>query len=181
MANCVKTIPKSRYKPFFTYHPNACGSTPNMCNTDMCGTPGFGFGIGTDGLKRVDTSQRAASIALLILMTRGASTSAPCGANPRIANGYWGDSFRSDNLKSGTGIYDVPIAATTAQALNLIKAYATRDLQKLVTYGEAEAVSVTATYAGGGKISLVIQLTIDGSNTTLPLTASGNGTQWTVG
>jgi phage gp46-like protein len=180
VATCATTAPKSRYRPFFTYHPNGGGSTPDACGNTDCGVPGFGLVKHADGTFTIDTSQRAVSIALLIMMTRAVSSQAACGTNPKIASGYWGDSFRSDNFKSGTNIYDIPVNATMSQTVALIKAYAAKDLQKLVAYNEADSVTVDAKYVGSGKITLTINIMIDGNSTTLPLTASGNGTQWTV-
>ena len=174
-------LPSERLRKFWTYAPGACGTNPGPCG-DTCGKPGFTLSTNDAGQVTVSTAGRAASIAMLILMTRGAiAPGSTCARLPQKRAGYWADSYRTDGKISGTQVYYLPANLTTAQAVAMVKAYAESDLGKMVAMGEAESVSVDARYGGAGIIRLTARLVIDGQNVDVPLAAAGTGGVWTIG
>jgi phage gp46-like protein len=182
MALC-QTLPTARVRPFWTYKQNSCGEalSPDPCGQAGCGLPGFQRNVVDGGGATIDTAARIVSMAIMILMTRQAVVSQACGNVPVGKGGYWGDSYRADNLKSGTRIYDVPTNLPIAQQVTLIQAYAQQDLQKLVALKEATDVTAKATYAGGGNVKLEVTLQFDGTSETFTATGSALSGAWTLG
>lgn len=179
MASPCAAIPgQIAFKKFWTYKRTPCAPFSGGCGDD-CAQPGFQLNKAAGSALTIDTSDRARSIATFILMTRAAQDNASCRGRPERYGGYWADSFRLDNLKSGSRIYYVPLNASISSTVNAVVAFAQDDMQKMVSMNEADAVFVSGKYAGNGVISLTITITVDGQNIDVPFAATrSTGNQW---
>lgn len=114
---------------------------------DGCAPPITGATINTENYVR--------GLVINILGTNAAQAPSICGNRPGQRLGYWLDSISGD--KSGSSIRYVPTNGfNTAQCVQFIQFQAQADLQKLITYGVANSVTATASYAGNGTIALNI-------------------------
>jgi phage gp46-like protein len=177
--------PRSRFRRFWATQPNVCPSEPGQCNyTDPnnlatdCEKPGLQLLVtidpaweqltcaydGKGGLPdcappitgaTINTENYVQGLVLNILGTNAAQAPSICGNIPGQRLGYWLDSIAGN--KSGSSIRYVPtLGFTTAQAVQFIQMQADADLKKLIQYGVANSVTVTASYVGNGTIALKI-------------------------
>jgi phage gp46-like protein len=108
--------------------------------------------------KTFSTKDYAVSLALNMLMTDGILPDTSCGYRPGGRGGHWSDSFREDNLTTGSLLRTLKPGKSIAGDVALIGTYANHDMQKLVSLGVAASVTATAKYAGNGKIELAIEI-----------------------
>ena len=174
MTSC-QVVPNARFKHFWSTQPNACGIQPGSCSTDPCGEPGLKLIDVPDPCaavvgcytncpptkllgRTIATNDYIRGLALNILGTNAEAPATECGQIPGQRGGYWADNYRSDGIKSGTSIRSAKYMGTIAQQIALAQAYATADMQKLVTYGVAISVTCKVTYAGNNTLNLVINI-----------------------
>ena len=99
------------------------------------------------------------SLALNMLMTDARKTDRTCGYRPGAMNGHWSESYITNGGPIGTELRYAPTERSIADSVNTIKAYITATMQKLITYGVALSVEVTAVYKGGNKMAVNIVFT----------------------
>ena len=172
MTACSLVSPGSRRRTFWTTQLTACGTHDGECNAS-CGSPGLSFVpvTCTDDIcecctppdvnpqcldaaqKRLPrtfvTTEWIKSLALNILMTDARLEDKPCGYVPGTQGGHWSESFRTDNLKIGSLVRNLPFAASMRESIALVKARLIVDMTKLVTMGLATSIKVEVTYTGG--------------------------------
>jgi phage gp46-like protein len=166
-----------RRKRFWTTQIAACGTSSDNCGT--CARPGLQLMCNGQGQVTFDTNNYAVGLALNILLTDASKADTGCGWTPGSRGGFWGDSFRSDNLRSGSKIRQVSARKSMRETVSLIRAYALDDLKKLVTYGVARGVNVELTYQGSNKIDmLVIIQGVDGNESRVGLTGERIANAW---
>nr|DAF77028.1 MAG TPA: hypothetical protein [Caudoviricetes sp.] len=165
-----------RRKRFWTTQVAACGTGTDDCGT--CARPGLQLLCG-DGQVTISTDNYAAGLALNILLTDAAKADTGCGWTPGNRGGFWGDSFRDDNLRSGSKIRQVPTRTSMRETISLVRAYALDDLKKLVTYGVAKSVDVDLTYQGSNKIDMTVIIQgVDGNESRVGLTGERISNAW---
>lgn len=102
-----------------------------------------------------------------------------CGYRPGARGGHWSDSFRKDGLTAGSLLRTLGTFGRINDQVNLARAYAQADMQKLVTMKIAESVDVKATYGGGRSINLDITVYGRGGEITrVGLTGAPTGNEW---
>lgn len=124
-----------------------------VCNDQLCRPPSKGASISTDNWIR--------GLALNILLTDGKRPDTFCGWRPGSRGGHWSDSFRDNigqNLTSGSLAGTLQSHGTVTAAVAELRAILQNDMQKLVTYGVAESVSVDVKYLGANKVSVDIDI-----------------------
>lgn len=156
IGQCL-TGSRDRRRVFWATQPNACGSERNECGDD-CGRIGLKLECAPGGAS-YSNENYAIGLALNILLTDGRKPDTECGYAPGNRGGFWADSFRRDGQSSGSLLRTIPATYSVRETVQLVKAYATSDLQKLVTYGVALKVEVDAEYKGGNKIDLTAIIT----------------------
>lgn len=166
--NCFVGV-NDRRRIFWATQPSACGSF-FKCDGDDCGFPGIE--IIKDGAEAtISNSAYVRGLALNILYTNGVRDSSRCGGfMPGSRGGHWSDSFTGTS--SGSSIIDIPVSYTVGQMVNLVKAFVTQAMRKLVTYGVATNVSVDATYGGNNSVDVTIIITGSSNNREM-VTVSG--------
>lgn len=187
---------------FWTTQPDACGAdarADNCGRVALCGSPGLVLQPVYDpchmeGCFDADkcsprapkllgatlaTNDFVRSLALNILLTDAESRPSP-GCGPRIGRrgGYWADAYRTDGLKTGSLLRQMPMKGTTGQLVALAREYAARDLAKLVTYGVASAVNVSANYAGSGVISILAEIIGRTGKTSVGISGQKLANEW---
>lgn len=185
---------------FWTTQPTACGTGYDECG-DVCARPGLelehvydpcpdtrGCYVARDCRSdrppqllgaTIATHDYVRSLALNILGTDAERE--PIGGCPvRIGKrvGYWADAYRTDGLKSGARLRQMVLSGTMTQAAKLAQAYLARDLQKLVAYGVAKSIDVTANYLGGATISLEAVIHGDAGDTALTVAGTRLANEW---
>lgn len=193
--------PRSRFRRFWATQPNVCPPDPGVCNTE-CEQPGLSILItrdptwqqlqpaydGLGGLPddcaapitgaTIATTDYVRGLIINILGTNAAQLASKCGNQPGQRLGYWLDSISGD--KSGSSIRYVPTSGfNTAQSVQFVQMQAQADLQKLITYGVANTVDVTATYIGGGSIGLnIVVAGVDDTRTVVNSTMTKIANAW---
>lgn len=159
MFNQCVTGSEDRRRVFWTTQANGCGTEEDECGQD-CARPGLRLlcGPGNAGAT-IANNDYAIGLALNILLTDGKKPDTRCGYAPGNRGGFWGDSFREDNLGSGSQIRNVSPRKSIFETMALIKAFAVADLKKLVTYGVAVAVDVDLLYVGDNRLNMTITVT----------------------
>ncbi|QBQ72051.2 virion-associated protein [Agrobacterium phage Milano] len=166
-----------RRKRFWTTQIAACGTSSDDCGD--CARPGLQLMCNGQGQVTVSTDNYAVGLALNILLTDASKADTGCGWTPGNRGGFWGDSFRSDNLRSGSKIRQVPTRTSMRETVSLIRAYALDDLKKLVTYGVAKSVDVDLTYRGSNKIDMTVIIQgVDGNESRVGLTGERISNAW---
>lgn len=179
-------------RPFWAAQPDACGATePDDCTPTGCGDPGVPLVDKFDECadpcafpscpprligRTVATNDYVRGLALNILLTDGRKPDALCRSGSR--GGHWTDAFRPKGGASGSSIRQIPVTATLQEQINLIRAYAAKDLNKLVEYGVARSVSVNATYAGRGRLNLSAEIVGPYGDTTMSIGAARIANEW---
>lgn len=207
MSECL-TPPAAGLRHFWTTQPNACGQDHgrDACGNVMeCGKPGLVIrsvyepcpdtrGCYVDPDCRSDvppkligatiaTNDFVRSLAINIIATDAERKPVgACGIPIGRRGGYWADAYRTDGLKSGSTLRQLPLTGTMSQLAKLAQQYLQRDLQKLVAYGVASAVNVTATYMGGATIALEAEIKGDmgPANVSISGQKLANEWAWTV-
>jgi phage gp46-like protein len=204
MSQCLVAT-AAQLPHFWTTQPDACGATieaDNCGGEGLCGAPGLSLvpvysecnplgcysqivgGVVTKPAPALigasfATNDFIRSLALNILLTDATrKPSAACGVTIGRRGGYWADSFRTDGQYTGSYLRQLPAVGAMAQLAGLAQQYAQRDLQKLVAYGVATSVSVTATYLGGGTIALVCVINGDTGPATVNLNGKVSASAW---
>lgn len=194
--------PRSRFRKFWSTQPNVCPPTPDECDRDICQSPGLGLMISTDpcwqelSCSRCDgggalpdcaapvtggtlaTNDYVRGLIINILGTNAARAASKCGNAPGQRLGYWLDSISGD--KSGSTIRYVPTESfSTAQSVQFVQIAAQADMQKLIKYGVANQVTVTASYLGAGTINLKIVVEgVDDQTTVVNSTVTKLANAW---
>jgi len=157
-----EVLPESRRRHFWATQPAPCG-TYERCGDD-CGIPGL-------ELKKQEvyiTGNRGASFAtndwirgllLNIFCTEARKPATNCGNIPGQQGGHWSESY-GDGTYIGSRIYmgNNIIVKSTSDAIKLLTASVQADAYKLVTYGVATSVEVTAKYLGNLKVEMLIEV-----------------------
>lgn len=172
-----------RRKIFWTTQAASCGVV-SSCVGD-CGSTGLEtyIPLGTpDGARTIRTNDYVLGLALNILMTDGRKEDTPCGHRPGARGGHWSDSFRDDGQSSGTNIRYIAPQRSIADTVKLIQAHMQNSLNKLVTYGVANLVTVKTSYAGRGVIAADIEiLGNDGQSARVGVTGKRIENSWVWG
>ena len=169
-ANC--SPPASRKRRVFWATQPTCGVS-EPCPGEHCYDSGLvlmeahSCSLGCNSpCDRVSTGERTIAnndwvrgLILNILLTDGRREDRDCGYRPGTRGGHWSDSFRGDGLSAGSLIRFINADCSVNQAVALAEAQITADMQKLVQWGVAYAVDVTATYRGRGVVDVVIEVT----------------------
>jgi phage gp46-like protein len=147
---------QDRRKTFWTNQ--KCGGTVDPCG-NLCSTVGMQPKTGMpSGYASFDTSNWVQSLALNILLTEGAVQDSRCGYRPGNRGGHWSDSYREQAGSSGSHLRSLGVHGTVRDAIRELIAYAQMDLEKLVTYGVASSVTVTAKYLGNNQAELTAEI-----------------------
>lgn len=177
MTTCFTPI-NGRRRIFWTTQPDACG-TYQLCLSE-CGSSGLVSRIpaGQEG-RTFDTNDYVRGLALNILGTDGRRPDTACGYRPGARGGHWADSFRDDNLTCGTTIRDIPAQKSVTDCLGLIRVYLLQAMQKLVSYGVAQTVSVDVSYAGSNNFNATINVNgNDGTSSRVGITGTRLENAW---
>ena len=183
---CV-TPPSSRFRKFWTTQPGVCGRR-NACG-DECSIPALSIipvascddkmrgchpqiGCETPNGRTIATNDWVRSLALNILFTDAEKDANECGYSPGNRGGYWADAYRTDGQKTGSRLRQLKVTGRVRDLVEIARVYAQADLQKMVKYGVALKVEVTARYIGGNEI--LITATIYGEKDTARVAVSGN-------
>ena len=203
IADCL-TPPDAGLRHFWTTQPNACGEASGRddCgNIIECGKPGLDLipvydpcldarGCFVDEHCRSDnppkligatiaTNDFVRSLAINIIATDAERQPVGACAVPiGRRGGYWADAYRTDGLKTGSLLRQLPLTGTMQQLAKLAQQYLQRDLGKLITYGVASAVNVTATYIGGATISLEAEILGDMGPASVSVSGQKLANEW---
>lgn len=182
---CSTTLADRRRK-FWSTQPDVCGTEDDCGYT--CGNPGLAIFApdpppGEDDVTKIPrtiaTNDYVRGLILNILLTSARKPDIPCGYRAGAIGGFWGDSYRTDGQYSGTMIRYIPTTGSIRDAVSLIRAYAEKDMKKLITYGVATDVTVEATYAGGATVNLDIRVFgRSGDETRVGITAARMANSW---
>lgn len=165
-----------RRRKFWVTQPAACGED-SSCH-DVCGRPGL-TPVTTPGGTSFATSDYVRGLAINILLTNGRKPVSSCGSSPGYRGGYWADSFREDRGTSGTLLRQVRADGRVSDAVSEIQAIAQRDLEKLILYGVATAVVVTARYLGRNVVGITALITgTDGNETKVGISGARLENSW---
>lgn len=106
------------------------------------------------------TSDWVRSLALNILLTAGRRENKGCGYRPGARGGHWSDSYRSSSYPgtAGSNIGLLDAQGSIAEAIAQLRAIVKHDMTKLVTYGVATGVDVSAEYSGNNTAKLDIKI-----------------------
>lgn len=167
--------------------------TTQLCpDTDYCGDPCNAAGLkletpdGATGNQRsFKTDGFVTSLAINILLTDARHPDSTCGRRPGSMGGHWADSFRNNavtsggSLGSGSLLRQVPVTSRISDAIQLIKTYATRDLQKLVVYKLANEIEVTTEYVGNNNVKMQVKITgFNGETELVALSGTRSPNEW---
>lgn len=199
--------PRSRFRRFWATQPNVCPPDIGSCNwldpgaKDGCERPGLVLLTTTDpswqqlspaydgggGLPdgpapitggTIETANYVQGLALNILGTNAAQAPTFCGNIPGQRLGYWLDDVTGN--KSGSSVRYIPTSGfTISQCVQFVQMQANADMQKLVKYGVASSVTVTALYIGNATIGLKIIIEgIDDTTTVVNSTMTKLSNAW---
>lgn len=175
MLDCQFDLSERR-RTFWATQPDACGATYNYCQNIECGSPGLNINRTTEG-NTIDTSNFVRGLVLNILMTNGKKEETECGLTPGNRGGHWSDSFTG--ASSGSSLRNIPKTYSIRETANLIRAHIQYDMQKLVNYGVAERVEVTAEYQGNN--NFLVNISIYGNDkkiTVIPVGGQRQNNMW---
>lgn len=160
MAAC--SVPENRQRRvFWSTRPVSDSGQAFLCGSE-CAVPGLEKVEHQDGTT-ISTEDWLTGLVMNMLMTSGRRTDTPCGHAPGTQGGHWSESY-GQGLTVGTLLRTVEPSARVNDVKNMVQAHASSTLSRLVSYGVANEVQVTATYAGGGvfNIEAVISGTPEG-------------------
>jgi phage gp46-like protein len=196
--------PRSRFRKFWTTQPDSCppedGQATCVSPDTGCARPGLQLilsydptwqmlSCGPNGGAATDcpppiigatiaSNDYVRGLVLNILGTNGAQAKSICGNIPGQRLGYWLDDI--SGASSGTSIRYVPTKGYSVnQQVQFIQMQATVDMQKLIKYGVANSVTVTASYVGNNTVALVITVQgVDDTTTVVNSTVSKISNSW---
>lgn len=174
MADICNPLPEDRRRVFWTTQlkPDPDGAGCNI----LCGVTGLALidpvtdkavdpYLGSNKPATIQNTDWVRGLALNILGTNGRKPDTACGYKPGSLGGHWSESFAPAGTKIGNLVYAITPQARVSDYVLLVQEYANTALQKLVSYGVAKQVNVTAKYMGSNEISLVVDiLGSDGKN-----------------
>lgn len=103
----------------------------------------------------ISTDNWVAGLMINILGTNAQQAKSICGNRPGQKGGYWLDDI--SGAKSGSSIRYIPTTGYTVnQQVEYVRQTALVDMNKLITYGVAKSVAVSAKYLGRQTIGLII-------------------------
>lgn len=153
------TPAESRRRHFWTTQPAPCG-TYQLCGDD-CGIPGLEirkqepYATGQQ-YTSFATNDWVRGLLLNIFCTVARKAPSQCGNLPGQQGGHWSESY-SDGTYIGSRLYaNSIIVKSINEAIKLLTAAVQADAYKLVTYGVATSVDVTAKYLGNLKVNMEI-------------------------
>lgn len=169
MNVCAPQTPQARRRPFWATQPDACGDRTNGCG-QPCPIPGLAF-VDQAGGRTFDTQNWIRGLILNILNTERRVDDSFCGTTPAAVKGHWSESFIDANMglyggatrgyRVGSSLLQLDTSGLrTTEAIALIQASLSRDLQKLVTLGVATGVTVEVIYRGSQRVEATI--TVEG-------------------
>lgn len=166
-------------RTFWTTQSDACGITPSCDAEKQCGQPGLSL-IQEDAGSRIATNDWVRSLALNMLLTDARKRDTRCGHLPGTLNGHWSESFMQQSGQGvGSHVRYIGASISVRDAMALIKAEVEYTLQKLIDYGIAIEISVTAEYRGISMIHLDIEILGTAVDPTrLGVTAQRNENSW---
>lgn len=172
MVDTCYSMPRDRRRVFWATQ-NKPNPDADTCHV-QCGLTGLhmidpvtdkSVILANDKPATIQTTEWVRGLALNILGTNGRKPDTACGYKPGSLGGHWSESFAQPGTKVGNLVYSIPQQARVSDYVLLVQEYANSALQKMVTYGVAKQVSVTAKYAGNNEIDLTIDiLGSDGNN-----------------
>lgn len=129
--------------------------------------------------RTVKTTEWVRGLVLNILLTDGRRADTSCGWRPGTRGGHWSDSFRTQPGASGSSIRYLKSHGRIADAIAELLAFVKHDLHKLVTYGVASSVEVTAEYAGANVAKLAITVFgLNGEATKVGISGERKANAW---
>lgn len=180
MVQCNGPV-AGRRKTFWVTQPDVCG-TDALCDTP-CGMPGLALytpeSAGSE-FKTFRTNDYVRGLAINILFTDSRKDDTYCGHRPGARGGDWTDSFRSDGGTSGTNLRYLQPQKSVTDNVVMVREYIRNSLQKLVKYGVASSVEVTAKYIGGNVIRVTAEIIgVDGELSRVGVSGNRIANSWT--
>lgn len=102
----------------------------------------------------IDTANYVEGLALNILLTDARKPDTECGWLPGRRGGHWSESHIGNGARIGSRVRFHSGRGSIQEQVNEIEALAQDDLAKLITYGVATKVDVTASYLGRGVVGV---------------------------
>jgi phage gp46-like protein len=132
--------------------------------------------------RTVYTGNWVHSLVLNQLLTDGPLEDTDEGHLPGRRGGHWSQSFAGGGIQIGSRLRQVPTNCTLTDAVALIEATLTSEMQHLVLVGVARHVDVAARYVGRGAVA--VEITISGPHgdtTRVGATAQRMANAWAWG
>jgi phage gp46-like protein len=170
MNDCLIAPVTGRRRTFWTTQP--CLSVVDACGSE-CETHGLVYACSDGGdcinyapgkQRTIVTSDWVRGLALNILLTDGQKDDTPCGWRPNARGGHWSDGYRENAGNSGSRVRYLKAHGRIADAIAELITIVRHDMQKLVSYGVAKSVDVTASYLGSNRAKLEINVFGDGGS-----------------
>lgn len=161
-SRCTITDPCKR-KLFWATQPDACKPETDECGNE-CARLGLRFLDTKSSIsgpvtgRTIDVFNWVRGLAINILMTDGEVDETDCGVRPGLRGGHWSQIFAGDGATFGTTIRKQSIPCSVVEAPQTVAAILQYQLGRLVTYGVAKAVMVTAKYVGRGVVAVNIDI-----------------------
>lgn len=153
MRDCSQGM-LGRRRSFWTVQPCSTGR-------DKCGNYCDGFGMvpneSVEGAS-FSTQDWIESLVYMILLTDGPALDSKCGFRPGARGGHWSDAYRDQPGYTGSHLRQLSTHGSTRDALTELISLARMDMEKLIGYGVALSVDVSAKYLGGNRAQLMIQV-----------------------
>lgn len=163
---------------FWATQPDACAPQelcPDAYNTSLCGTPGLQLIEVCDEVqmaqlgchapcqappigRTIVTANWVEGLLLNILGTDMRRDDDECGHLPGRRGGHWTDSFRSDNLLSGTRLRHISPNCSVVDMISQVQAAIDEAGAKLMQWGVARSVTVAVTYRGRNTLQADISI-----------------------
>lgn len=129
--------------------------------------------------RTIDTSDWVRGLAINILGTDGEVEASDCGVRPGLRGGHWSQSFSAADEGFGTNLRRQIIDCSIGEAAAVVEAILLASLSRLVTYGVARSVDVTARYLGRGQVEAEIEIVGESDGTTkVAITGSRIANAW---
>jgi phage gp46-like protein len=149
LANCDIPV-AGRRKLFWSTQPDCFPET--SCDKECAGA-----GLRVEGGK-IDTSNWVVGLAMNIILTDAKKPDTECGWYPGTRGGHWSDSFRNDGRGSGSSIRFLKTSCSVGEMAAEVQNALQHDLSKLVVYGVARSIKVTAKYAGKNTVDANVEI-----------------------
>lgn len=129
--------------------------------------------------KTIQTTDWIRGLALNILLTNARLPNSPCGVRPGAIGGHWSESYLPGGAQFGNLLGAIGPQYRIADAVRLVREYVAMSLHKMVTYGVAREVTVTAEYGGKGMVNVeAVIITVDGTTSNVGLSGSTIDNAW---